>query len=1625
MSLLTWLLSKLSPSAASSAGDELALGTAHELEHVGDQDIAHRIAKANLDGDPDYYRKVQKRALEKYSDDQPRDESGRWTDGGGGGASEAPPVRTDDVEVAVRALAEGRQVELTQPRQVATLIDRLAAVAKEAEARGEKAPRYDLCKVTVVGTNVFCVGGAGIPRVKMPQLYGVPVAGSPADALPKDRFGETDIGPAFLEHLRAAGREVEETTEEVSHLRATQSELVGPKVAVLMGIMRKDPQSTLRTNPLFVSEDNYIVDGHHRWAANVGLDFESDSDAPIRVPVKRVNMRILPLLEEAHKFAAAQGLPTVGFKRARAVEKYSDDQERDEAGRWTGVWTIGAGTGWVKADGEVVSAAGKDHGDVARKHGAKGKNSRERVEWAVDRGWVKTTEGRGFAAVEFNSTFPAACSAAAAYARDMFNSGADSLLVDRWAGPSAGEDYSDSKSFSTLRSALAFIQRGEARKFDRTTDERSVDWPPPRFGRQPGESPRVRLKPRLPLRRSAADAAHGVDGSVYLYKGADHGGVMVAVRLPLAVAGRVALPGGEAPEDLHCTLAYLGDVDVVDPDKLQALHDNLAAVAGRTPPFLGRVRGYGRFTNGDDDVVWAGLDAPDLAELRHAALGAARDAGLEPAGDHGFTPHVTLGYAADDTQMAGWLEEMERRQDSPEADEPVEVGSVSLAWGGREAALRLRGDPDAGDAEPQAALPASTFSELQRPADVFESAAGLAGWRRGRGPVLVRSDVAGLDCVIVKKGGDVHVGVAGLDGDAVQLADLVDAMRRVDHDYVVVGRLGARDLEGRWLEPDEVAGVLDASTLATPVFFPTDLLVMDGDLAGRPARERWELLRALVPDAGAHVVVPPQVESAGDGDFADAVESALAWRPSDGEGLLSLGVVCVVAGSKYEHGPTDDVARTVLAWSRKYSEDQARDESGQWTDEPGGVRPKLRGKATAYHSTSERFVSNILENGLLRSKEGGLGHGPAVYFTTSKADAKNLYAGFGDRGEKEAFVNYAIVEFDRPTDAESDADAGEAGGSYYVESDIPASAIRGVQIFRTDDNKLVKTWRRKSAGADDLAYALVLIDATDGATRPARAAAQKNRKLHFRTEFQGLPVSIETQRGSYREWNDPLTGRSGRTKMPHHYGYIRLTEGADGDLVDCFLGPEPDATHAYVVRQLDPETGEYDEDKVMLGFATEAEAKTGYLASRDDGERAYGGVAAVPMGEFRRRVGRMTLGLVKFDESQPRDERGRWTVSPGLISPSGEEHRGSEKGAFHHDEIAQKLGLKDRQDALERGFVVFYRGQDHVDLSMLHDDATAHRNAAEFLFEERPRRVNIDWEAKTGARSPSGHAVVSSATYGGPEGWKDAVRELRGRVKKDFAFGAGPGVGTEPPDWERRPKADQAPRPNFLEPEKALYLSEADVEKYDPDQPRDEAGKWSETGVVSGARTEVEPTREASDAWWGSLNADERAAMDMYTSNVGHIDMNKILRAEPGAWRPTNPAAESAARVLSDVLKRTAVPDRVVSWRGVRAVETAERYARFKAMRPGDEFVDRGFMSTSPDERLAREYMRGDRRVLFKLTLRGALGAYVEPPPGATKLEDWPSSEWLLAPGATVRVTAATKMPRGGVLIEAEVGHAR
>lgn len=204
-------------------------------------------------------------------------------------------------------------------KKVVALLDNLKKMTDEAISKGESAPNYDLCKVSVPGTNLFCQVSLDIPRQDMPQLKGFATPGSPADKLPKDSKGEVDTEQLFKKALEKSGTKMFRKKIDASTLKATQSELVGSKVAGMTSALKKDPNNPGITAPIFVSKDGYILDGHHRWAAQVGLSLNEDQ--PVMMDVVEVDMDAKQLVNFTNKFCTSIGIKQKAGKVQESFKK--------------------------------------------------------------------------------------------------------------------------------------------------------------------------------------------------------------------------------------------------------------------------------------------------------------------------------------------------------------------------------------------------------------------------------------------------------------------------------------------------------------------------------------------------------------------------------------------------------------------------------------------------------------------------------------------------------------------------------------------------------------------------------------------------------------------------------------------------------------------------------------------------------------------------------------------------------------------------------------------------------------------------------------------------------------------------------------------------------------------------------------------------------------------------------------------------------------------------------------------------------------------------------------------------------------------------------------------------------
>ena len=216
----------------------------------------------------------------------------------------------------------------------------------------------NLCDVTVPGTNMFCGDPLstdehpnGIPRVEMPQLKSKPLPGSEAerltqlpeddpDHLPMSKKGEVNAEDLFKAKLKKEGIEMsEEKPMNVSELKATQNELKPSNIAFMVDVLMtatspphkdKDAEKKWKLSeslrePIIISKDGYILDGHHRWGALVALDIANGGSGDIEMNVKQVDADAETLVEKTNEFTDELGLETkASAKKKESVEPFAE-----------------------------------------------------------------------------------------------------------------------------------------------------------------------------------------------------------------------------------------------------------------------------------------------------------------------------------------------------------------------------------------------------------------------------------------------------------------------------------------------------------------------------------------------------------------------------------------------------------------------------------------------------------------------------------------------------------------------------------------------------------------------------------------------------------------------------------------------------------------------------------------------------------------------------------------------------------------------------------------------------------------------------------------------------------------------------------------------------------------------------------------------------------------------------------------------------------------------------------------------------------------------------------------------------------------------------------------------------
>lgn len=239
--------------------------------------------------------------------------------------------------------------------------------------------------------------------------------------------------------------------------------------------------------------------------------------------------------------------------------------------------------------------------------------------------------------------------------------------------------------------------------------------------------------------------------------------------------------------------------------------------------------------------------------------------------------------------------------------------------------------------------------------------------------------------------------------------------------------------------------------------------------------------------------------------------------------------------------------------------------------------------------SSDGTYWNINTAGIFKTSYGK--NGKVVYnrYTTAKQTAESVEVS----QESEQSGSTETPSINTPTSPSTDKDT----------TSIPENQIESQEVAETP-----------SVDAQ--------IEQAEQETNPTPTDAQKEagnyKKGHIKID--GFDITIETPKGVERSGVDEQ-GNPWSITMNNTYGYIRGTEGVDGDHIDLFLSDNLDDWNGevFVVDQVKPD-GSFDEHKVMYGFNSIEEAQAAYLSNYSEGWQGLGTITGATKEEFQKWV---------------------------------------------------------------------------------------------------------------------------------------------------------------------------------------------------------------------------------------------------------------------------------------------------------------------------------------------------------------------------------------------------------------------
>ena len=184
--------------------------------------------------------------------------------------------------------------------------------------------------------------------------------------------------------------------------------------------------------------------------------------------------------------------------------------------------------------------------------------------------------------------------------------------------------------------------------------------------------------------------------------------------------------------------------------------------------------------------------------------------------------------------------------------------------------------------------------------------------------------------------------------------------------------------------------------------------------------------------------------------------------------------------------------------------------------------------------------------------------------------------------------------------------------------------IEGIQVdinpITRGKSGTIEQWMERNAGYSKPSLGEQIKDAeTEVNINPTDKQKEAGNYKKGHVQIGTFNVTIEQPKGSVRSGVDK-GGKKWEVEMQNTYGYIRGTEGVDGDHIDVFLSDDIDGWDGHKVFVVDQRNadGSFDEHKVMLGFNDINDAEAAYMSNYEEGWQGLGAITGVSIEEFEK-----------------------------------------------------------------------------------------------------------------------------------------------------------------------------------------------------------------------------------------------------------------------------------------------------------------------------------------------------------------------------------------------------------------------